>query len=161
MITKKEFSQAIKDNASVVAGVIGKASSKKDGLLSSEQYNWLNLIAKKVGTTETSKYIKINGSGKLSMMCGTIGNGNNAGVLHIARTNQNETVALEIKAKWIKKPSWAYRLSYVKSGTHYDLYIGSLASWSECSIIKFTGTVNSCTAVESVPEDAVAVTISD
>lgn len=95
------------------------------------------------------------------MMCGTIGNFSNAGVLHIAKTNSDETAASEFKAKWIKKPSWAYGLSYVKSGTNYDLYIGAIAAWGACSIIKFTGTVNSCTAVQSVPEDAVAVTISD
>ena len=148
-------------NKSVVAGAIGTASSEKDGLLSSEQYNWLNLIVKTVGTTDTLKYVKINVSMKLSMMCCTIGNGNNAGVLYISKTNTEEDKTSEFKAKWIKKPSWAYKFYYVKSGTNYDLYIGALQSWGQCSIIRLTGTVNSSTPVQSVPEGAVEVTISD
>lgn len=144
-----------------MAGAIGTSSSEKDGLLSSEQYNWLNLIVKTVGTTDTLKYVKINVSSKLSMMCCTIGNFQNSGVLYISKIGSEEPGSSEFQAEWIRKPTWTHKFYYVNSGTSYDLYIGEIQPWGQCSIIRLTGTVNSSTPVQSVPEDAVEVTISD
>ena len=158
MITKKEFSQALTDNASVVAGVVPVATSSSNGLLSANQYKWINPIADRIITNNLKMVVKAEMSGKISLLCGFMKNYISAGMLYISISSPEE--ASTVYSKWIVKQG-SVNFFYKSNNRSFELYVSGLSSWAECAFIRLTGDINSLTIVSEVPEDATKIQVSD
>ena len=159
MITKKEFSQALTDNASVAAGLVPIATNSSNGLLTATQHQWLFPITNKVGTSNERMVVKASMFGKLSFLLGFMKNRYGAGLLYISFDTIGESISPF--AKWIAKES-SVKFLYKQDGKeNLELYVSGLSSWAECGFIRLTGSINEVTIVDVVPEDAVEITISD
>ena len=142
----------------VVAEVVPVATSSLNGLLSANQYKWLFPITDKIGTSDKLMVVKSEMSGKLSFLCGFMGNYNSAGMLYISLSR---SYTVSTFARWIAKQSYIKFFYKWDGNQNFELYVSGLGSWAECAFIRLTGAINSVTVVSAVPEDAIQIQVGD
>lgn len=134
------------------------ATSSSNGLLSANQYKWLEPIADKIGTTNSLMVVKAEMSGKISFLCGFMKNYSTPGMLYMSISSPEE--ASTVYSKWIVKQD-RVNFFYKDNNRSYELYVSGLGSWAECAFIRLTGNINSLTIVSEVPTDATKIQVSD
>lgn len=134
------------------------ATRSSNGLLSANQYQWLEPIADNIGTSDIQPVVKAEMSGKLSFLCGFMKNYNRAGMLYISISSYGDGPT--VYSKWIVKQD-SVNFFYKSNNKSFELYVSGLSSWAECAFIRLTGDINSLTKVSEVPEDATKIQVSD
>ena len=95
MITKKEFAQAISDNAEVVAGAVPVVSRDNDGLFTSNDYRRIHVCASNSGNPNQIFCLKVTGS---NLFSGFLSIRNNANGMTFFLVNLSNSIGLSIYA---------------------------------------------------------------